>query len=84
VAEVQVLLRKIAGHFGHDENDTANYNTKFRNPVLSQFSTGRRQIIYAVHGIDGVGAEVEKLKQAGMSRYTALIRRRSLCGMVSH
>ena len=32
VAEVQVLLRKIAGHFGYDENDTVNYNTKFPNP----------------------------------------------------
>jgi hypothetical protein len=66
VAEVQVLLRKVAGHFGYDENDTVNYNTKFPNPVLSQFSTERLQIIYAVHGINGVGAEVEKLKQAGM------------------
>jgi len=31
IVEVQVLLRKIAGQFGYDENDTANYNTKFRN-----------------------------------------------------
>jgi len=61
-----VLLREIAGHFGYDENDMVNYNTKFRNPVLSQFSTERLQIIYAVHGIDGVGGEVEKLKQVGM------------------
>lgn len=61
-----MLLRKIAGHFGYDENDTVNYNTKFRNPVLSQFSTERLQIIYAIHCIDGVGGEVEKLKQAGI------------------
>jgi hypothetical protein len=66
MAEVQVLLRKIAGHFGYDENDTANYNMKFRNPVLSQFSAERLQIIYAAQGIDGVVAEVEKLKQGGM------------------
>jgi len=66
VAEVQVLLRKIATQFGYDENDTANYNTKFRNPVLSQLSAERLQIIYAAQGIDGVVAEVEKLKEAGM------------------
>jgi hypothetical protein len=66
VAEVQVLLGKIAGRFGYDEKDAANYNTKFRNPVLSRFSAERLQIIYSAQGIDGVVAEVEKLRQAGM------------------
>jgi hypothetical protein len=66
VAEVQVLLGKIAGGFGYDEKDAANYNTKFRNPVLSRFSAERLQIIYSAQGIDGVVAEVEKLRQAGM------------------
>jgi hypothetical protein len=66
VTEVQVLLRRIAGRFGYDDNDAANYNTKFRNPVLSRFSAERLQIIYTAQGIDGVVAEVEKLRQAGM------------------
>ena len=65
IVEVQVLLRKIAGQFGYDENDTANYNTKFRNPVLSQFSAERLQIIYAAQGIDGGVAEVEKVEAGG-------------------
>jgi len=59
-------VRKLAPRFGYDENETANYNTKFRNPVLSQFSAERLQIIYSAQGIDGVAAEVEKLRQAGM------------------
>ena len=63
VAEVQLLLRKIATQFGHDENGTANYNARFGNPVLSQFSAERLQIIYAGQRIDGVVAEVEKLKR---------------------
>jgi len=47
-------------------NDTATFNTKFRNPVLSTFSAERLQIIYAAKGIDGVAGEIEKLKRAGM------------------
>lgn len=61
-----MLLHKIAGQFGYDERDMATYNTKFRNPVSSQFSAERLQIIYANRGIDSVVAEVEKLKHAGM------------------
>ena len=65
IVEVQVLLRKIAGQFGYDENDTANYNTKFRNPVLSQFSAERLQIIYAAR-YRRQRRRSRKLKQAGM------------------
>jgi hypothetical protein len=66
VAEVQILLRILAQRFGYDMNDTATFNTKFRNPVLSTFSAERLQIIYAAKGIDGVAGEIEKLKRAGM------------------
>jgi hypothetical protein len=62
VAEVQVLPRKTACHFGYDENEVAAYNTKFRN----QFSAERLQIIYSAQGSDGVIGEVDKLKHAGM------------------
>jgi hypothetical protein len=65
VAEAQVLLRILAQRFGYDMNDGATFNTKFRNPVLSTFSAERLQIIYAAKGIDGVAAEIEKLKRAG-------------------
>jgi len=43
VAEVQVLLRKIAGHFCYDENDTVNYNTKFPNPDRARGGGSGRQ-----------------------------------------
>ena len=60
--------RKFHGRqrFGYDFNQTATFNTKFRNPVLSTFSAERLQIIYAAQGIDGVAGEIEKLKRAGM------------------
>ena len=64
--EAQILLRMRAQHFGYDMNDTAAFNTKFRNPVLSTFSAERLQIIYAAKGIDGVAGELEELKRAGM------------------
>jgi hypothetical protein len=66
VAEAQLFLRILAQRFGYDMNDTATFNTKFRNPVLSTFSAERLQIIYSAKGIEGVAAEIEKLKQAGM------------------
>ena len=59
-------MRILAQRFGYDMNDTAVFNTKFRNPVLSTFSAERLQIIYAGKGIDGVSGELEKLKRAGM------------------
>jgi hypothetical protein len=66
VAEAQLLLRILAQRFGYDMNNTAAFNTKFRNPVLSTFSAERLQIIYVAKGIDGVADEIEKLKRAGM------------------
>jgi hypothetical protein len=48
VAETQVLLRMLAQRFGYDMNDTATFNIKFRNPVLSTFSAERLQIIVTV------------------------------------
>jgi len=65
VAEAQVFLRILAPRFGYDMNDTATFNTKFRNPVLSTFSAERLQIIYSAKGIEGVAGEIEKLKRAG-------------------
>jgi hypothetical protein len=66
VAEAQILLRVLAQRFGYDINDTATFNNKFRNPVLSTFSAERLQIIYAGKGIEGVAGEIEKLKRSGM------------------
>jgi hypothetical protein len=65
VAEIQIVLKAVAGRFGYDPNDAATYNTKFRNPVLATFSAERLQILYAAGGADAVVAEIDKLKQAG-------------------
>ena len=66
VAEAQVVLKILAGKFGYDPNDAATYNTKFRNPVLAHLSAERVQIIYANKGLDGVAAEIDRLKKMGI------------------
>jgi hypothetical protein len=64
--EAGALLKSLAPRFGHDPNDAAAFNTKFRNPVLAQLSAERLQIIYASKGLEAVAAEIEKLKRAGL------------------
>jgi hypothetical protein len=66
VAEAQILLRTLAERFGYDMNDTAAFNLGFRNPVLSHMGAERLQILYAGSGADGVSAELDKLKKAGI------------------
>jgi hypothetical protein len=66
VAEAQILLRVLAERFGYDMNDTAAFNLRFRNPVLSHMGAERLQILYAGSGIDAVAAELGKLKKAGV------------------
>ncbi|MBY0613172.1 MAG: hypothetical protein K2P80_13400 [Beijerinckiaceae bacterium] len=65
-AEAQVVLKVLASRFGFDPNDAAVYNTRFRNPVLAHLSAERVQIIYANKGLDGVAAEVDRLKKMGL------------------
>ncbi len=60
------ILTAIAADFGYNPMDTANYNNKFRNPVLSYFSAERLLIIYGNTGLNGVKAEVNKLRQQGI------------------
>jgi hypothetical protein len=60
-----VLLQSIAPHFGFNASDP-NYNNEFRNPVLSFFTGERLLIIYSEKGINGVIAEVQKLRDAGI------------------
>src|SRR5215467_8925513 len=64
--EAGALLKSLAPRFGHDPNDAAAYNTKFRNPVLAHLSAERLQMIYASKGLEAVAAEIEKLKRAGL------------------
>ena len=65
VAAVQLVLAELAPSFGYNATDIANYNNKFRNVVLSNFSAERLYVIYSNQGTDGVSAEIKKLRQAG-------------------
>jgi len=53
------------GSWLSDMNDTAVFNTKFRNPVLSTFSAERLQIIYAGKGIAGFPASSKSSNAPG-------------------
>jgi hypothetical protein len=66
VAESQILLRLLAERFGYDMNETAAFNLRFRNPVLSHMGAERLQILYAGSGFEGVATELGKLKKAGI------------------
>lgn len=59
----EAILRTVASQFGYNPADTANYNNGFRNRVLSYLSPERLLIIYGNSGINGVIAEVNKLRQ---------------------
>jgi hypothetical protein len=65
VTEVQVLLAHLAPRFGYDPADTARYNNRFRNVVLSQLSGERLLVLYATGGLDAVEDEVEALRRHG-------------------
>jgi hypothetical protein len=66
VAEAEVMLASIASIFGYDPADTTTYNTKFRNVALANLSGERLLMIYGSAGLDGVTAEVRKLRERGI------------------
>ena len=65
VTEVELLLKTLAAQFGFNPTDTANYNNKFRNPVLSLLTAERLTVMYAQGGLEAVAAEVQKLRSLG-------------------
>lgn len=66
VAEVQVLLARIAPRFGFAPADVARYNTRFRSIVLSHLSAERLLVLYSAGGLDAVEAEIEALHRGGV------------------
>ena len=62
VTEMNRVLSVAAPQFGFNPADTANYNNKFRNRVLAYLSAERLLLIYSSSGLDGVVAEVNKIK----------------------
>src|SRR5215475_2374001 len=66
VSEAEVILSTIASTFGFNSADTTVYNTKFRNVVFANLSAERLLMIYGSSGIQGVTAEVQKLRRQGI------------------
>ena len=66
VAQAQVVLTVLAAKYGYDANDVARFNTKFRNPTLSFLGAEHVQITYANKGLDGVAADLDRLRKAGV------------------
>lgn len=66
VAQAQVVLTVLASKYGYDANDIARFNTKFRNPALSYLGAEHVQITYADKGLDGVAADLDRLRKAGV------------------
>lgn len=60
VTTVDALLKQLAHEFGFDAADTARYNNRFRNRVLSDFTAERLLMIYTHSGLDGVRAEIRR------------------------
>ena len=65
VAAVQLVLAELAPDFHYSPSDVANYNTKYRNVVLSNYSAERLFILYSKKGTAGVKREIEKLQNDG-------------------
>lgn len=66
VGIVEVVLQQLAPSFGFNSADTANYNNKFRNPVLSFSSAERLLILYSQKGLDGVREQLQELREHGV------------------
>lgn len=66
VGTVEVVLQQLAPGFGFNPADTANYNNKFRNPVLSFSSAERLLILYTQSGLDGIRAQLQELQEHGV------------------
>jgi hypothetical protein len=62
----QVILRTLAPEFGFDANQVAAYNNGFRNPVFSFLTAERLLIIYGNSGLEGVRADINKLRKRGI------------------
>lgn len=62
----QVVLADLAPQYGYNASDTANFNNKFRNVVLSYFSGERLEMIYGQTGLTGIKAELDKLRAQGL------------------
>jgi len=65
VAADQLVLAQLASSFGYDPSKPAIYNTNYRNVIFSNFSAERLYAIYTASGVDGVRAQIQKLRADG-------------------
>jgi hypothetical protein len=66
VTEAELVLRKLASHFGYDPADVARYNQRYRNVALSYLTAERITVIYSKRGIDGIKRELTRLSKHGV------------------
>ena len=66
VTEVEIALRQLAPQFGYDPTDVSRYNNSFRNPAFSFLTAERLQIILGNSGLQGVKAQLNKLRALGV------------------
>lgn len=53
------ILRQLAPEFGFNSTDTANYNNRFRNPVLSNLTSEKLVMIYSAEGIQAARKAIQ-------------------------
>ncbi len=57
---VDQTLKKLAGKFGFDAGNVAQFNNEFRNPMLAHLTAERLLILQGNSGMEAVAAEVAK------------------------
>ncbi len=55
------MLKAIAPEFGYRFQDSASFNTKFRNSIFASIPPERMVILYAHQGLNAVRSEIRKL-----------------------
>ena len=60
---METILRELARSFGFNPKDIANYNNRFRNPVLSFLTAERLLILYSEKGLTEVRTELQELRE---------------------
>jgi hypothetical protein len=63
VGSAETILQGLAPSFGFNPTDTANYNNRFRNPVMSFLTAERLLILYSEKGLTGVRTELQGLRE---------------------
>jgi hypothetical protein len=66
LTNAELLLKTVAKQFGYDPADTARYNNKFRNVVLSFVGPERLSFLYDSYGLAAVVQELNGLKTHGV------------------